>query len=370
MAALDPEELARLTLGRQFPVLASATPAGVLEGVGPMQTQTARSTYAGLVARVPEITAEQITTSFEKAEIVRGSSIRGTVHTSSAPQQRVLDAVSRLGQRRFWERSLRLQAVRPGDVWAAQDEYARDTWRSAEELTAHQASWLQSRGEAGCREEADGGLGRYLAFGVGLVRRPVTGSWAGQSAPEYRSAESVTGLSLPEPRQAVDEAVRMHLAAYGPASRRDLAWWTGLGLRVVDDALARADLRWYDGPGGQVLADLPDAPAPAEVPGVRLLPEFDALMCAYHPTGRMRFATPNALEVLWNRANGLMLAPVLVDGRIGGHWRLEGTGRSRTLQVLVFAGGRPPRPAELKGAATILVAALDLDLAGIEVQRD
>ena len=140
-------------------------------------------------------------------------------------------------------------------------------------------------------------------------------------------------------------AVQRHLASYGPASRHDVAWWSGLGLRQVDVLLEQLDLTWHDGPDGRAYADVPGSPAAREVPGVRLLPEFDALLCGYDPRARDRFVAPADNDVLWHRANGLMLAPVLVDGRIGGYWRLEGTGRARTLAVSSFPGrvasGRP-----------------------------
>ena len=145
-----------------------------------------------------------------------------------------------------------------------------------------------------------------------------------------------------------------HLASYGPSSRHDVAWWSGLGLRQVDVLLDQLDVTWRDGPDGRAYADLPGPPAAREVPGVRLLPEFDALLCGYDPKARDRFVSEADNDVLWHRDNGLMLAPVLVDGRIGGYWRLEGTGRSRALVVSSFPRSRRPRKAEVEEAAGAL----------------
>ena len=64
-----------------------------------------------------------------------------------------------------------------------------------------------------------------------------------------------------------------------------------------------------------------------------------------------------------------MLAPVLVDGRIRGHWRLEGSGRARTLAVTCFPGARRLRKAEVADAAAALATALDLTLAGVTTTR-
>jgi hypothetical protein len=177
---------------------------------------------------------------------------------------------------------------------------------------------------------------------------------------------------LPEravPDDPLLEAVRLHVTSYGPSSRRDVAWWSGLGLRQVDDLLARLDLGWRDGPDGRRYVDIADPPAARELPGVRLLPEFDAVLCGYDPQARDRFVAPADHDRLWHKNNGYMLAPLLVDGRIGGFWRIEGTGRERTLAVSSFAGSRKPRRAELDEPVSALSSALDVPLRSVTVNR-
>ena len=141
--------------------------------------------------------------------------------------------------------------------------------------------------------------------------------------------------------------VRLHLAAYGPASRRDVAWWSGLGLRQVDSLLDRLDLTWRDGPGGLPYADVPDAPAAAICPAYAFSRSSTPCSAATTPRPATASSTRPSKTVLWHRNNGYMLAPVLVDGRIGGYWRIEGSGREKTLAVSSFAGSRKPRKAEL-----------------------
>src|SRR5262249_13798091 len=147
------------------------------------------------------------------------------------------------------------------------------------------------------------------------------------------------------PDEPLLAAVRLHVASYGPSSRRDVAWWSGLGLRQVDSLLDRLDLTWREGPGGQTYADVLEAAPGRDLAGVRLVPEFDAVLCGYDPKLRERFVSPTDHERLWNKSNGYMLAPLLVDGRIGGHWRIEGSGRDKTLAVASFTGSRKPRKA-------------------------
>ena len=321
--AITWEDLGARTLARQFPAgpAAPASPPALLSRIGPIQSQTARSTFVGLAARAPGTTHAEVTAAFEDLAIVRGSTLRGTVHTCTPQQHRVLDAVTRVGQRRLWERTLRLEHGSLEEVWDALEAYAAEEWRTPAELGEHLRSWLAARGET--RARLDDQAGRYFAFGHGgLLRRPLRGGWDGQGAPVYRSARALLERPLPRPEVAVQDVVLVHLAAHGPSSRHDLAWWAGLGLRVVDDALAGIPgLVWVTGPDGREYADLPDAPEPVDLPGVRLLPEFDALLCGYDPKARDRFVTPERHAQLWVGANGLVRPPLLVDGRIGGWWR-------------------------------------------------
>jgi hypothetical protein len=375
VAAYDWDELRGLSLARQFPDVtghdAHAVAGAVAETVrriGPIQSQTARSPYVALGARLPGVTHEAVTAAYESHAIVRGSTIRGTVHTSAADHHALLDATTRVGQRGTWLRHLPLRNSEVEDLWQATEVFAADAWRTTDELHEHLLRWLREHGEE-VPETVDRGLGRYLTFGHGgLLRRPLRGLWSGQGAPGYRTATAVLPGRKP-PDAPLVETVRLHLASYGPASRRDVAWWSGLGLRTVDGLLEQLDLVWHDGPDGLAYADVPDAPPARDLPGVRLVPEFDAVLCGYDPKLRDRFVSPADNERLWNNSNGFMLAPLLVDGRIGGHWRLEGTGRQKTLAVSCFAGSRRPRKAELVEPAAALAAALDVTLASVTVSR-
>jgi hypothetical protein len=102
---------------------------------------------------------------------------------------------------------------------------------------------------------------------------------------------------------------------------------------------------------------------------VRLLPEFDAVLCGYDPKARDRFVAPADHQRLWHKNNGYMLAPLLVDGRIAGYWRIEGTGREKSLAVSTFAGSRKPRRAELEEPVAALETALDVRLGPVTVTR-
>lgn len=360
--ALGREELAAASLARQFPD-DPGTVAARVDAIGDLQTQTARSAFIGLGARFPGTTHAEISEAYAAGAIVRGSTIRGTVHTASPRAYTVLAEATRIGQHPRWARMLGLSEDQLAMLWTSVEAFARE-WRTPDELRAHVDDWLV-RHAPGSLDAAAAGPGRYLGFAHGaLVRRPASGEkWEGQGKPVYATFER-TGPAT------VADVVRLHLAAHGPSSRQDVAWWSGMPVAAVEDGLAGLDVLEDEGPDGRVYVDLVDAPPPRELPGVRLLPEFDALLCGYDSKARDRFVTPGHHRRLWNESNGMLLPPLLVDGRITGFWRAAGTARRRPLEVTWFARTRRPRRAELDEPVAALEAALDITVTELTLTRE
>lgn len=367
MDRIEWDELAAATRARQFPVEPPATAAGLLGRIGPIQAQTARSPFLGLAARSPGLTRDQITAAYEEHLLLRGSTLRGTVHTATPAQHGVIDPVTRIAQRRLWERQFPLRHTTMEQLWSMLEDYAADQWRSPAELADRQRSWLSEQREDEAAQRLADQHGRSFAFGHGgLIRRPLSGGWETQVAPGYRTADRVADRG-DVPADPIVSAIRLHLGAHGPASRYDLAWWSGLKLREIDRALGELELVARTGPDDRIYLDLPGAPAPTTETGIRLLPEFDAILCGYDPKARDRFITPEHHRLLWSNSNGLILPPLLVDGRVGGFWRLSGTGRTRSLEIRWLT--RRPRTAELTAPIDTLAAALHLTVAGVTVSR-
>jgi hypothetical protein len=362
VVALSWGDLAAASLARQFPDDPGTVPARV-RAIGDMQTQTARSAFIGLGARFPGVTHAEITAAYDTGEIVRGSTIRGTVHTATPDGYTVLAEATRVGQHQRWARMLGITDEQIAALWTSVEAFARD-WRTPDELRAHVDDWLARHAPAAL-EGVAAGPGRNLGFAHGgLVRRPASGDrWEGQGKPVYGTFDRTGPATL-------GDVVRHHLRAHGPSSRHDVAWWAGLPLKAVEEGLAGVEVVEHEGPDGRAYVDLPDAAAPRDLPGVRLLPEFDALLCGYDSRARDRFVTPEHLRRLWNESNGMLLAPLLVDGRISGFWRAGGTARRRPLEVTWFARTRRPRRAELDQPVAALEAALAITVTDVSLTRE
>jgi len=360
--ALGWEDLAAASLARQFPD-DPGTVAEQVRAIGDMQTQTARSAFIGLGARFPGVSHAAITEAYDRGEIVRGSTIRGTVHTATPEAYTVLAEATRVGQHQRWARMLGITDEQIADLWSCVEDHARE-WRSPDELREHARRWLgeHAPGSAGA---VDDGPARYLAIAHGgLVRRPASGErWEGQGKPVYGTFHRTGPATLAD-------VVALHLRAHGPSSRQDVAWWAGLPLKAVEEGLAGLEVVETEGPGGRAYVDMPQAPPPRDLPGVRLLPEFDALLCGYDSKARDRFVTPEHHRRLWNESNGMLLPPLLVDGRITGYWRAGGTARRRPLEVTWFARTRRPRRAELEQPVAALETALGITVTEVAITRE
>ncbi len=378
------DQLARATLRRQFPAVRGRGPDAVVELVrraGPVQSQVARSPFVTVSSRLPGADFAAVTRAYESLGLVRGTSVRGTVHTSTAEQHELLDAVSRRSLAPWWQRGLGITAEEVGQVRAEMERFAAGAWRTPEELRGHLAGWLDAHGH----EEA-AGLASTSARGLAhshtaLVRRPLpegpaSPGWDRQTTPGYRTAAALTGRSreavVGDPQAALVEVVRLHVRWYGPSSRRDVAWFTGDRLGDVDAAIATLgeELVSRPGPDGQTYLDLAQGvPGGSSDPGTRLLPEFDALLVGRDSKLRQRFVDDAHLPWYWTQGNGLYACVLLHHGRLRGSWRLEGAGRHRRIGIRMFPGEALLGEDAVADQVRAIEVALAIEVTDVDVSR-
>ncbi len=132
---------------------------------------------------------------------------------------------------------------------------------------------------------------------------------------------------------AKQRLVLRYLAAFGPASRRDVAQFALLRQSEVVPALAAlADaIEELEGPDGETLYDVPAAPLPDDdVPAPpRLMAMWDSVLLAHRDRSRV---IPPVYRPHVIRRNGDVLPTVLVDGFVCGVWRPVDGG----IEVMAF----------------------------------
>lgn len=121
-----------------------------------------------------------------------------------------------------------------------------------------------------------------------------------------------------DPDAGLAGVVRGYVAARGPVTEADLAWWTKLPLGVLRRAAASVDLTvvTVDGAAAWLVGE----PTSVEPSGVTLVPAFDEWILGY--ANRSLVASPRMLDALVPGNNGVFRPAILVDGVVVGTWRM------------------------------------------------
>jgi hypothetical protein len=353
---LTPRALNRALLARQLLLERARLPVPkVLEHLVGLQAQAPHPPYYGLWSRLEGFRPEALSALVQRRKVVRVALMRSTLHLVTARDALRLRPLLQP----MLERSLRgghhwreLTGVELAQVAARGRALVDAAPLSFAELGAQLQPHFPSADPAA--------LAMVVRTFVPLVQVPPRGLW-GQSGP---AAHTSVEHWLQRPLQAslgVDALVRRYLAAFGPATVKDVQTWCGLTqLREVLERL-RPRLRTFVDAQGHELFDLPDAPRPPpETPApVRLLAEWDNVLLSH--ADRTRIADPADLRTHIFTKNGIIPGTVLLDGFVGGTWRLTVERTAATLHVESFRPLRREHRAALQeeGGRLLAFAAAD-----------
>jgi Winged helix DNA-binding domain len=334
-----------------------ATVIETIEHLVGLQAQAPFPPYYGLWSRLGGFRPDDLAALITDRSVVRIAVMRGTIHVVSArdclPLRRLVQPVLDRGLRGAFGKQL--AGVDATAVAAAGRELVE-----AEPLTF---SALGERLAERWPGSPPAALAQAVRAHVPLVQVPPRAVWgrAGQSL--HTSAEHWLGAGLaasgggaglaaadadPARLPTLAGLVTRYLAAFGPATARDVTAWSGLtGLRAVLDEM-RPSLVTFRDEQGTELFDLASAPRPdGDAPApVRLAAEFDNLLLSH--ADRSRVVHPEHLRRFYT-INGIFPGSVLIDGFVAGMWRLAKEGGRGGAQAI--RGDTATLTIELFGAA-------------------
>ncbi|MEV0178738.1 winged helix DNA-binding domain-containing protein [Streptomyces sp. NPDC050625] len=313
--SLDTRALNRATLARQLLLSRAAlSVGGAVEHLLGLQAQNVKPPYYALAARLEGFTPEALSRPMADREVVRIVTMRSTIHTHTADDCLTLRPLVQAARDR------ELNAFRKGLAGVDLDRLA---------VLARELVEAEPRTMAQLREallaEWPGADPQSLSIAarcrLPLVQVTPRGLWGRSGQVALTTAEHWLGRSA-EPAPAPDATVLRYLAAFGPASVKDMQTWAGLTrLREAFERLRPRLVTFRDGNGVE-LFDLPDAPRPdPDTPAPpRFLPEFDNLLLSH--ADRTRVVPPEYWGRTWqgNQAHRTLL----VDGFVAGVWKLDG----------------------------------------------
>jgi hypothetical protein len=352
---LDRRAVNRATLARQL-LLDRAelpVPAAVRQLAG-MQAQTPQTWYVGLWTRLagfdPVAAGELLVT----RELVRLPAMRSTIHLLAADdalefRPLTQPAVERTTMGAFG----RLLRDLDHDALVAE---AR-ALVTEEPLLASDLGRSLARRFPGRDPNA---LAQAARSWLPMVQVPPRGVWGRSGRALQAPLDTWLGRALTEPTaESARRLVRRYLAAFGPATVRDVQAWCGLTrLGEVVDGM-RPDLHVFADESGAELFDLPDAPRPpADTPApVRFLYDFDNLLLSYADRRRV-LGDPGTVDYAshgYPADSNLMPSSVLVDGSVAATWRATKTRAHATLAVRGFRPFTPAESAEIESEGAALL---------------
>ncbi|MFD3825928.1 winged helix DNA-binding domain-containing protein [Streptomyces sp. NPDC058625] len=314
--------LNRATLSRQLLLdRVGRTPLDVMERLVGLQAQDPEPPYIGLWNRLPGFRQDDLTVLLEERRVVRSTLYRGTQHLVTAEDylwiRPVLQPMLDRWQKGAWGR------VTAGLDLAELAGTVRKLLGTGQMSRPELAAALRERWP----DRDPVGLARSAQALLAIVHPPPDGTWGRRGTTPFMLAEEWLGRPL-DTAPSVERLVLRCLAAFGPATVRDVQAWSGMTrLREVVDRL-RPELLVLRGESGQELFDLPDAPRPgADHPApVRFLALLDNVLLAWADRGRM---------LSDERRVPVSVEPALtVDGFVHALWRIRHDRDERAVLVV------------------------------------
>ncbi|MET7698346.1 winged helix DNA-binding domain-containing protein [Streptomyces sp. NPDC005485] len=311
---LTPRALNRATLARQHLLTRSSLSAlEAVEHLLGLQAQNVKPPYYALAARLDGFRPEELSQALQARDAVRIVTMRSTIHLHTAEDALTLRPLVQGARER------ELHNFRKGLVGVDLDRLTALSRKLVEE----EPRTMQQLREALLVEWPDAdpqSLSVAARCRLPLVQVTPRGLWGRSGQVALTTVEHWLGRPA-EPVPTPDATVLRYLAAFGPASVKDMQTWAGLTrLRDAFERL-RPRLVTFRDEHGVELFDLPGAPLPdADTPAPpRFLPEFDNLLLSH--ADRTRVVPPELKGRYWqgNRA----YCTLLVDGFLAGLWRLE-----------------------------------------------
>jgi hypothetical protein len=310
------KDLNRATLARQLLLERKKVPVlAAIERLAGLQAQWPPAPYVGLWSRVAGFKRDMLERAILRGDVLKPTVMRGTLHLVTARDYPM-----------FW------WALRDMPTWyddahlshaLAALEGARKL-AEQEPLTHKQALTYLEREHGHADDLQRRRIFHALRRRAHLLHTPESALWTGRPTGVFHPYPE------PEPLEVLaarTELVRRYLAAFGPATRADIADWSGLRVSDFAPALdALEPLRRVRDEKGRELLDLPRAPLPsADTPApVRFLPKWDNTLLAHADRTRV---LPEELRKTVIGKNGDVAQTFLVDGVVAGGWAADKKGK-------------------------------------------
>lgn len=315
-SVLGTRALNRALLARQMLLKrAELSALEAIQRLGGLQAQAPLAPYFSLWTRLEGFQPDELSDLIQERKVVRIALMRSTLHLVSAQDcldfRPLLQSVHDRGLQGSFGKAL-------ADIHLEELSLLGRELVEAEPLTFNQ---LGKRLQAAWPDHDPAALSAAVRTRVPLVQLPPRGLWGQSGQATHTSAESWLGQPLTA-GPSLDKMILRYLAAFGPASVKDIQVWSGLTRLNEGIERLRPELVTFRDEHGSELFDLqgaprpdPDSPAPP-----RFLGEFDNMLLSY--SDRTRILNELDRKRVFT-VNGIIRPTILLDGFVCGTWRIN-----------------------------------------------
>jgi len=263
-----------------------------------------------------EPTVRDVDAAFDRGELVRSWTMRGTIHVIPAEDLAWVLSLTAARQLRQAATTHRREGIDDAAT-ARAERIARAALTGENRLTRRELFEVLERSGVDTSKQRGYHLLTRLSMNLVLVQGPVVPREDGPTREQHfvLAEEWITDAATPADPAA--ELFTRFIASHGPAGVRDFAWWSGLPLGEARRAAEAASARLLEvSEGLYVAVDRPRRSASAPV--VAALPSFEEYYISY--ADRSVACAPAFADRVGPGKNGMVRAVILARGEVIGVW--------------------------------------------------
>jgi hypothetical protein len=265
---------------------------------------------------------------FERGELIRSWTMRGTLHILAAKDLGWMLSITRDRQSRQWAQAHRVAGIEESHVRSA-ERAVRAALAGGNRLTRREFADVL----AGAGIETAGLRGNFLLSALCLRTVICLGPVVPRAGAPSRDQHIVLAdewiTDAAAPADPLAEFFTRYIASHGPAGVRDFAWWANLPLGVARKAAEAASDRLDEVDEGLFVSR--DRPRRSPSPEVFALPPYEEYHLSY--ADRSLQCAEDFRRAIGPTMNGIVRPVLVARGEVVGVW---------AHSLAVGAHGEPP----------------------------
>ena len=267
-----------------------------------------------------EPSVRDVDAAFDRGEIVRSWTMRGTIHVIPARDLAWVLTVTAERQHRAAANVRRVEGI-DADELSRAERLAVNALRGGNRLTRKELFAVLEQGGVSTASQRGYHLLVSLSLRAVVCQGPVVTRESGPSREQYVVLTDEWVIDPASPSDPAAELFARFITSHGPAGVRDFAWWSGLPLGISRAAAEAASDRL------SVVSDEGEpvyvaAGPPPRISGaaheVMALPPYEEYYLSY--TDRTVPCAPEFLTRIGPSMNGIVRPIILARGEIVGVW--------------------------------------------------